>query len=184
MEHVNSDLRSKVERTERTERYLDEKEQLLETTKHQLIQSKQNLGQTEATLIWQNVRTEELKSQLKNLTKEVEASFKSKEKEVEEAYCSIKKQHETIKNLIEEIRRERCDRERLELQSERIRELETQLQRMEDTKRNTLHSVDALALEARQERSEKERLKRAVEAVECSCYEEKELKKRNGHFED
>ena len=120
-----------------------------------------------------------LENQLKNVTEAATASVKSKEKEMEEDYRIIKKQDETIKSLIEEIRQERCDKYRLELQSERIRELETQLQRMEDMKRNTIHSVDALVLEVKQERSEKDLLrKRAMEAEEVGSYREKELEKR------
>ena len=120
-----------------------------------------------------------LENQLKNVTEAATASVNSKEKEMEEDYRIIKKQDETIKSLIEEIRQERCDKYRLELQSERIRELETQLQRMEDMKRNTIHSVDALVLEVKQERSEKDLLrKRAMEAEEVGSYREKELEKR------
>ena len=120
-----------------------------------------------------------LENQLKNVTEAATASVNSKEKEMEEDYRIIKKQDETIKNLIEEITQERCDKDRLEQQSKRIRELETQLQKMEDMKRNTNHSVDALVLEVKQERSEKERLKkRAMQAEKvCSC-REKELEKR------
>ena len=120
-----------------------------------------------------------LENQLKNVTEAATASVNSKEKEMEEDYRIIKKQDETIKSLIEEIRQERCDKYRLELQSERIRELETQLQRMEDMKRNTIHSVDALVLEVKQERSEKDLLrKRAMKAEEVGSYREKELEKR------
>ena len=120
-----------------------------------------------------------LENQLKNVTEAATVSVNSKEKEMEEDYRIIKKQDETIKSLIEEIRHERCDKYRLELQSERIRELETQLQRMEDMKRNTIHSVDALVLEVKQERSEKDLLrKRAMEAEEVGSYREKELEKR------
>ena len=120
-----------------------------------------------------------LENQLKNVTEVATVSVNSKEKEMEEDYRIIKKQDETIKSLFEEIRHERCDKYRLELQSERIRELETQLQRMEDMKRNTIHSVDALVLEVKQERSEKELLrKRAMEAEEVGSYREKELEKR------
>ena len=120
-----------------------------------------------------------LENQLKNVTEAATASVNSKEKEMEEDYRIIKKQDETIKSLIEEIRHERCDKYRLELQSERIRELETQLQRMEDMKRNTIHSVDALVLEVKQERSEKDLLrKRAMKAEEVGSYREKELEKR------
>ena len=120
-----------------------------------------------------------LENQLKNVTEAATASVNSKEKEMEEDYRIIKKQDETIKNLIEEITQERCDKDRLEQQSKRIRELETQLQKMEDMKRNTNHSVDALVLEVKQERSEKERLKkRAMQAEKvCSC-REKELEER------
>ena len=121
------------------------------------------------------------KYQLKSLTEAAKASLNSKEKEVEEAYRVIKKQDETIKNLIEEIRQERC---RLELQSEKIKELEAQVQRMEDIKRNTLHSEDALVLEVREERSEKEHLKKAVEAKKCSYHTAKELYMRIGHLEN
>ena len=121
------------------------------------------------------------KYQLKSLTEAAKASLNSKEKEVEEAYRVIKKQDETIKNLIEEIRQERC---RLELQSEKIKELEAQVQRMEDIKRNTLHSEDALVLEVREERSEKEHLKKAVEAKKCSSHTAKELYMRIGHLEN
>ena len=120
-----------------------------------------------------------LENQLKNVTEAATVSVNSKEKEMEEDYRIIKKQDETIKSLFEEIRHERCDKYRLELQSERIRELETQLQRMEDMKRNTIHSVDALVLEVKQERSEKDLLrKRAMEAEEVGSYREKELEKR------
>ena len=120
-----------------------------------------------------------LENQLKNVTEAATASVNSKEKEMEEDYRIIKKQDETIKNLIEEITQERCDKDHLEQQYKRIRELETQLQKMEDMKRNTNHSVDALVLEVKQERSEKERLKkRAMQAEKvCSC-REKELEKR------
>ena len=121
------------------------------------------------------------KYQLKSLTEAAKASLNSKEKEVEEAYRVIKKQDETIKNLIEEIRQERC---RLELQSEKIKELEAQVQRMEDIKRNTLHSEDALVLEVREERSEKEHFKKAVEAKKCSSHTAKELYMRIGHLEN
>ena len=121
------------------------------------------------------------KYQLKSLTEAAKASLNSKEKEVEEAYRVIKKQDETIKNLIEEIRQERC---RLEQQSEKIKELEAQVQRMEDIKRNTLHSEDALVLEVREERSEKEHLKKAVEAKKCSSHTAKELYMRIGHLEN
>nr|XP_058941628.1 myosin heavy chain, clone 203-like [Pocillopora verrucosa] len=121
------------------------------------------------------------KHQLKNLTEAAKASLNNKEKEVEEANRIIKKQDETIKNLIEEIRQERCDRDRLEVQSEKIKELEAQLQRMEDIKRNT--SADALVLEVRPESSEKELLKKAMEAKECGSHRAKELHKRIGHLE-
>ena len=126
-----------------------------------------------------------LENQLKNVTEAATASVNSKEKEMEEDYRIIKKQDETIKDLIEEITQERCDKDRLEQQSKRIRELETQLQKMEDMKRNTNHSVDALVLEVKQERSEKERLKkRAMQAEKvCSC-REKELEKRMELLED
>ena len=126
-----------------------------------------------------------LENQLKNVTEAATASVNSKEKEMEEDYRIIKKQDQTIKNLIEEITQERCDKDRLEQQSKRIRELETQLQKMEDMKRNTNHSVDALVLEVKQERSEKERLKkRAMQAEKvCSC-REKELEKRIELLED
>ena len=126
-----------------------------------------------------------LENQLKNVTEAATASVDSKEKEMEEDYRIIKKQDETIKNLIEEITQERCDKDRLEQQSRRIRELETQLQKMEDMKRNTNRSVDALVLEAKQESSEKERLKkRAMQAEKvCSC-REKELEKRIELLED
>ena len=120
-----------------------------------------------------------LENQLKNVTEAATASVNSKEKEMEEDYRIIKKQDETIKNLIEEITQERCDKDRLEQQSRRIRELETQLQKMEDMKRNTNHSVDALVLEVKQERSEKERLKkRAMQAKKVGSCREKELEKR------
>ncbi|XP_027060204.1 myosin-10-like [Pocillopora damicornis] len=122
------------------------------------------------------------KHQLKNLTEAAKASLNNKEKEVEEANRIIKKQDETIKNLIEEIRQERCDRDRLEVQSEKIKELEAQLQRMEDIKRNT--SADALVLEVRPESSEKEHLKKAMEAKECRSHRAKELHKRIGHLEN
>ena len=122
------------------------------------------------------------KHQLKNLTEAAKASLNNKEKEVEEANRIIKKQDETIKNLIEEIRQERCDRDRLEVQSEKIKELEAQLQRMEDIKRNT--SADALVLEVRPESSEKELLKKAMEAKECGSHGAKELHKRIGHLEN
>ena len=121
------------------------------------------------------------KHQLKNLTEAAKASLNNKEKEVEEANRIIKKQDKTIKNLIEEIRQERCDRDRLEVQSEKIKELEAQLQRMEDIKRNT--SADALVLEVRPESSEKEHLKKAMEAKECGSHRAKELHKRIGHLE-
>ena len=126
-----------------------------------------------------------LENQLKNVTEAATASVNSKEKEMEEDYRIIKKQDETIKNLIEEITQERCDKDRLEQQSRRIRELETQLQKMEDMKRNTNRSVDALVLEAKQESSEKERLKkRAMQAEKvCSC-REKELEERIELLED
>ena len=120
------------------------------------------------------------KHQLKNLTEAAKASLNNKEKEVEEANRIIKKQDETIKNLIEE--QERCDRDRLEVQSEKIKELEAQLQRMEDIKRNT--SADALVLEVRPESSEKELLKKAMEAKECGSHRAKELHKRIGHLEN
>ena len=120
-----------------------------------------------------------LENQLKNVTEAATASVNSKEKEMEEDYRIIKKQDETIKNLIEEITQERCDKDRLEQQSKRIRELETQLQKMEDMKRNTNHSVDALVLEVKQERSEKERLKkRAMQAKKVGSCREKELEER------
>ena len=120
-----------------------------------------------------------LENQLKNVTEAATASVNSKEKEMEEDYRIIKKQDETIKNLIEEITQERCDKDRLEQQSKRIRELETQLQKMEDIKRNTNHSVDALVLEVKQERSEKERLKkRAMHAKKVGSCREKELEER------
>ena len=120
-----------------------------------------------------------LENQLKNVTEAATASVNSKEKEMEEDYRIIKKQDETIKNLIEEITQERCDKDRLEQQCRRIRELETQLQKMEDMKRNTNHSVDALVLEVKQERSEKERLKkRAMQAKKVGSCREKELEKR------
>ena len=120
------------------------------------------------------------KHQLKNLTEAAKASLNNKEKEVEEANRIIKKQDETIKNLIEE--QERCDRDRLEVQSEKIKELEAQSQRMEDMKRNT--SDDALVLEVRPESSEKELLKKAMEAKECGSHRAKELHKRIGHLEN
>ena len=120
-----------------------------------------------------------LENQLKNVTEAATASVNSKEKEMEEDYRIIKKQDETIKNLIEEITQERCDKDRLEQQYKRIRELETQLQKMEDMKRNTKHSVDALVLEVKQERSEKERLKkRAMQAKKVGSCREKELEER------
>ena len=120
-----------------------------------------------------------LENQLKNVTEAATASVNSKEKEMEEDYRIIKKQDETIKNLIEEITQERCDKDRLEQQYKRIRELETQLQKMEDMKRNTNHSVDALVLEVKQERSEKERLKkRAMQAKKVGSCREKELEER------
>ena len=119
------------------------------------------------------------KHQLKNLTEAAKASLNNKEKEVEEANRIIKKQDETIKNLIEEIR---CDRDRLEVQSEKIKQLEAQLQRMDDIKRNT--SADALVLEVRPESSEKEHLKKAMEAKECGSHRAKELHKRIGHLEN
>ena len=122
------------------------------------------------------------KHQLKNLTEAAKASLNNKEKEVEEANRIIKKQDKTIKNLIEEIRQERCDRDRLEVQSEKIKELEAQLQRMEDIRRNT--SADALVLEVRPESSEKELLKKAMEAKECGSHRAKELHKRIGHLEN
>ena len=122
------------------------------------------------------------KHQLKNLTEAAKASLNNKEKEVEEANRIIKKQEETIKNLIEEIRQERCDRDRLEVRSEIIKEPEAQLQRMEDIKRNT--SADALVLEVRPESSEKEHLKKAMEAKECGSHRAKELHKRIGHLEN
>ena len=122
------------------------------------------------------------KHQLKNLTEAAKASLNNKEKEVEEANRIIKKQEETIKKLIEEIRQERRDRDRLEVQSEKIKELEAQLQRMEDIKRNT--SADALVLEVRPESSEKELLKKAMEAKECGSHRAKELHKRIGHLEN
>ena len=120
-----------------------------------------------------------LENQLKNVTEAATASVNSKEKEMEEDYRIIKKQDETIKNLIEEITQERFDKDRLEQQSKRIRELETQLQKMEDMKRNTNHSVDALVLEVKQERSDKERLKkRAMQAKKVGSCREKELEER------
>ena len=61
------------------------------------------------------------------------------------------------------------------MQSEKIKELEAQLQRMEDIKRNT--SADALVLEVRPESSEKELLKKAMEAKECGSHRAKELRK-------
>ena len=122
------------------------------------------------------------KHQLKNLTEAAKASLNNKEKEVEEANRIIKKQEETIKKLIEEIRQERRDRDRLEVQSEKIKELEAQLQRMEDIKRNT--SADALVLEVRPESSEKELLKKAMEAKECGSHRAKELYERIGHLEN
>ena len=126
-----------------------------------------------------------LENQLKNVTEAATASVNSKEKEMEEDYRIIKKQDETIKNLIEEITQERCDKDRLEQQYRRIRELETQLQKMEDMKRNTNHSVDALVLEVKQERSEKERLKkRAMQANKVGSCREKELEKRIELLED
>ena len=126
-----------------------------------------------------------LENQLKNVTEAATASVNSKEKEMEEDYRIIKKQDETIKNFIEEITQERCDKDRLEQQSRRIRELETQLKKMEDMKRNTNRSVDALVLKVKQESSEKERLKkRAMQAEKvCSC-REKELEKRIELLED
>ena len=126
-----------------------------------------------------------LQNQLKNVTEAATASVDSKEKEMQEDYRIIKKQDETIKNLIEEITQERCDKDRLEQQSRRIRELETQLKKMEDMKRNTNRSVDALVLEVKQERSEKERLKKRDMQAEkvCSC-REKELEKRIELLED
>ncbi|CAH3034409.1 unnamed protein product [Pocillopora meandrina] len=126
-----------------------------------------------------------LQNQLKNVTEAATASVNSKEKEMEEDYRIIKKQDETIKNLIEEITQERCDKDRLEQQSRRIRELETQLQKVEDMKRNTNHSVDALVLEVKQESSEKERLKRkAMQAQKVASCREKELEKRIELLED
>ena len=126
-----------------------------------------------------------LENQLKNVTEAATASVDSKEKEMEEDYRIIKKQDETIKNLIEEITQERCDKDRLEQQSRRIRELETQLQKMEDMKRNTNRSVDALVLEAKQESSEKERLKKRAMQAEKVCFcREKELEKRIELLED
>ncbi|CAH3034388.1 unnamed protein product [Pocillopora meandrina] len=126
-----------------------------------------------------------LENQLKNVTEAATASVNSKEKEMQEDYRIIKKQDETIKNLIEEITQEKCDKDRLEQQSRRIRELETQLQKMEDMKRNTNRSVDALVLEVKQESSEKERLKkRAMQAEKVSSCREKELEKRIEHLEN
>ena len=126
-----------------------------------------------------------LENQLKNVTEATTASVNSKDKKMEEDYRIIKKQDETIKNLIEEITQERCDKDRLEQQSKRIRELETQLQKMEDMKRNTNHSVDALVLEVKQERSEKERLKkRAMQAKKVGSCREKELEERIELLED
>ena len=126
-----------------------------------------------------------LENQLKNVTEAATASVDNKEKEMEEDYRIIKKRDETIKNLVEEITQERCDKDRLEQQSRRIRELETQLQKMEDMKRNTNHSVDALVLEVKQERSEKERLKkRAMQAKKVASCGEKELEKRIELFAD
>ncbi|XP_027060116.1 centromere-associated protein E-like [Pocillopora damicornis] len=174
LEHTNSALRLKTEKTDILERCLKEKEEMLQMKSQQ---SKQDIEQTEGTLRWQKERTEELKVQLKNLTEAAEAFMKSKAKEVEEANCCIKEQDETIKNLLEEIRQERCDKDRRVLQSERIGELETQLQRMEEMKRSTVHRIDALVLEVRKQRSEKERLKRVIEAKECTCCEDKDLMK-------
>ena len=136
----------------------------------------------DAQLIELKEKVEFNKHQLKNLTEAAKASLNNKEKEVEEANRIIKKQDETIKNLIEEIRQERCDRDRLEVQSEKIKELEAQLQRMEDVKRNT--SAVALVLEVRPESSEKENLKKAMEAKECGSHRAKELHKRIGHLEN
>ena len=143
-----------------------------------------NAYEKDVQLIELKEKVELNKYQLKSLTEAAKASLNSKEKEVEEAYRVIKKQDETIKNLIEEIRQERCDRGRLELQSEKIKELEAQVQRMEDIKRNTLHSEDALVLEVREERSEKEHLKKALEAKKCSSHTAKELYMRIGHLEN
>ena len=126
-----------------------------------------------------------LENQLKNVTEAATASVNSKEKEMEEDYRIIKKQDETIKNLIEEITQERCDKDRLEQQSRRIREPETQLQKMGDMKINTIRSVDALVLEVKQESSEKERLKkRAMQAKKVASCREKELEKRIELLED
>ncbi|CAH3038755.1 unnamed protein product [Pocillopora meandrina] len=174
LEHTNSALRLKTEKTDILERCLKEKEEMLQMKSQQ---SKQDIEQTEGTLRWQKERTEELKVQLKNLTEAAEAFMKSKAKEVEEAYCCIKEQDETIKNLLKEIRQERCEKDRRVLQSERIGELETQLQRMEEMKRSTVHRIDALVLEVRKQRSEKERLKRVIEVKECTCCEDKDLMK-------
>ncbi|CAH3034393.1 unnamed protein product, partial [Pocillopora meandrina] len=101
----------------------------------------------------------DLKDDIAKLQQEKSALSSELSKESEKDHHLYELRYETIKNLIEEITQERCDKDRLEQQSRRIRELETQLQKMEDMKRNRNHSVDALVLELKQESSEKERLK-------------------------
>ena len=218
LEQTKGTLTLKAERTEILEHRLEENEEILEMTSQRLKQNEQNLEQTEATLRGQKERTEELENQLRsleNVRKAAEASVTSKENELEEAYCSISKQDEKINNLIQEIKQERFDKEcfkrtievyecnvaREKGLSEKIRELEDQLQRMEDLRKTTLSSlmdkeqeveqlyhnisrkeeqVDGLVLELKEERSNKECLKRAIEVTDCR---EKELKKRIAQLE-
>ncbi|PFX29835.1 myosin-2-like [Stylophora pistillata] len=98
----------------------------------------------------------ELKCETSKTISELNDEIAKLQKEKSTSFLELSKELEEDKNVIEEIRQERCDKDHLELQSERIRELETQIQRMEDIKRNAIHLVDALVLEARQERSESE----------------------------
>ena len=218
LEQTKGTLTLKAERTEILEHRLEENEEILEMTSQRLKQNEQNLEQTEATLRGQKERTEELENQLRsleNVRMAAEASVTSKENELEEAYCSISKQDEKINNLIQEIKQERFDKEcfkrtievyecnvaREKGLSEKIRELEDQLQRMEDLRKTTLSSlmdkeqeveqlyhnisrkeeqVDGLVLELKEERLNKECLKRAIEVTDCR---EKELKKRIAQLE-
>ena len=213
LEQAKDVLTLKTERTDFLERLVDEKDMLLEKTSKRLNENEHKLQQTEGTVKLQSEGTRKLENQLQDMEKlrtTAVTSAMSKQRELEEAYSNISKKDEKIDGLIHELKQERFEKECLkravevtECNAAREKGLleKTMAELKETTSSSLMHKgkeleqvyrslnnkdaqINDLIKELKQERSEKDSLKKAIAVTECNATNrEKRLSERTTELE-
>ena len=213
LEQAKDALTLKTERTDLLERLVEEKDMLLEKTSKRLNENEHKLKQTEGTVKVQLEGTRKLESQLQDMEKlrtTAITSAMSKQQELEEAYSNISKKDEKIDGLIHELKQERFEKECLkravevtecnaarekglfektmaelkETTSSSLMHKEKELEHVYRSLNNKDAQINDLIKELKQERSDKDCLKKAIAVTECNAANsEKRLSERTTELE-